>query len=316
MLELSLFILPLAVGLDLIFGDPERLPHPIRWMGYAISAAEPRFRALPVSLTLAGGLMAVGLIVSTWLGAAAAVVLAGAIHPVFGVALQVVLIYYAISIRSLESAADEVFRALRGGDLPKARSKVAMIVGRNTESLSDRGVSRATVETVAENLVDGVVSPLFFAAIGGAPLALAYKMVNTLDSMIGYKNETYREFGRVAARIDDAANAIPARVCVPVIALAATVLARRGQPAFKTAIRDGRRHTSPNAGFPEAAFAGALGVWLGGPNRYGDRTVEKPVIGVGLGETRPDHIRRACDLMILSSAFWLLAVWPLAGVLR
>lgn len=314
MIDYSSCILPVAFGLDLILGDPERLPHPIRWMGNAISASEPRFRSLPIASGLAGGLMAVGLIAVTFLITWAAVTLAGTAHPALGGVLQVVLIYYALSVRSLEASADAVLAPLQKADPPAARSALARIVGRNTGELSERGVSRATVETVAENLVDGVISPLFFAAIGGAPLAMAYKMVNTLDSMIGYKNETYREFGRVAARIDDAANAIPARLSVPVIAIAAAVLARRGGIAFRTAVLEGRRHTSPNAGFPEAAFAGALGIWLGGPNRYGDVMVDKPVIGVGLGEAQPGHIRRACDLMILSSGLWLLTVWIISGL--
>jgi adenosylcobinamide-phosphate synthase len=184
-----------------------------------------------------------------------------------------------------------------------------MIVGRDVTELSDTGVARAAVETVAENLVDGVISPLFFAAIGGGPLAMAYKMVNTLDSMVGYKSPRYWEFGRAAAKIDDAANFLPARLSVPFIALAAQLLARNGKRALFTAMKEGEKHASPNAGFPEAAFAGALGVWLGGPNTYGGQVINKPVIGYRFGPTRPDHIRKACHCMVMAAIFWMIAVW-------
>jgi adenosylcobinamide-phosphate synthase len=179
-----------------------------------------------------------------------------------------------------------------------------MIVGRETQTLSAQAVTRAAIETVAENLVDGVVSPLFFAALGGAPLAMAYKMVNTLDSMVGYKNDTYRQFGKAAARIDDAANFIPARLAVPVIALAAQLLAGKGGRAFGTAWQEGGHHVSPNAGYAEAAFAGTLGVKLIGPAVYHGQRVEKPYIGKAFGDTRPSDIGRACDLMLLAALLW------------
>lgn len=176
-----------------------------------------------------------------------------------------------------------------------------MIVGREVDRLDERGVTRAAVETVAENLVDGVVSPLFFAVLGGAPLAMAYKMVNTLDSMVGYKNDRYLMFGRFAARMDDVANFIPARLAVPLIALAAQLLNRRGRVSMETAWKDGRAHASPNAGYPEAAFAGALGLWMGGPNHYHGRLVKKPVIGIGFADARPAHIRQASRLMLTTA---------------
>ena len=185
-----------------------------------------------------------------------------------------------------------------------------MIVGREVDRLDATGVTRAAVETVAENLVDGVISPLFFAVIGGAPLALAYKMVNTLDSMVGYKNDRYLHFGHFAARMDDVANFIPARLSVSLIALAAHLLAGRGKTVLSVARRDGRAHASPNAGYPEAAFAGALNLWMGGPNIYHGRRVDKPVIGRGLADARPGDIRRACRLMLATSllAFMVAAV--------
>ena len=138
---------------------------------------------------------------------------------------------------------------------------------------------------------------------------MAYKMANTLDSMVGYKNETYKNFGKTAARIDDALNYLPARLSVPVIALAAHILSDLGVRSFQTAIAEGANHSSPNAGFPEAAFAGALAVKLNGPNYYGGQLVEKPYIGVRFGQSAPGHIKKACDIMMLSSVLWLVAVW-------
>lgn len=296
--------IPLAFVLDLLVGDPDFRHHPIRIMGRAIEALEPRFRRLPVSRVVSGGLMAVLLIAWTWAVAVLLLALAGIAHPSLRTALEVVLVYFGVSCGSLRCAALAVLRPLRRGDLAEARKKLAMIVGRDVRSLDETGVARAAVETVAENLVDGVVAPLFFAALGGAPLLMAYKMVNTLDSMVGYKNERYREFGRAAARIDDAANFFPARLSVPFIALAARILTGRGAETRAAARRDGRRHASPNAGFPEAAFAGALAVRLGGPNVYHGVLVDKPWIGAEFGPVRLADISRAADLMVLSAALW------------
>ncbi|MCG6908088.1 MAG: adenosylcobinamide-phosphate synthase CbiB [Desulfobacteraceae bacterium] len=306
------FLLPVAFVLDLLLGDPRWLPHPIRWMGAAITWAESRFRRLPLSLGAAGGLFAASLIAGTALAAFGLLRVAAAVHPLVAVGLEVLLVFYCLSARSLMDAAMAVYRPLREGDASAAKGQVAMIIGRDTAPLSEAGVARACVETVAENLVDGVVSPLFYAALGGAPLALAFKMVNTLDSMVGYKNERYRSFGRAAARIDDAANYLPARLAMPLIALAAALLAGRGRRTLGRALREGRRHISPNAGIAEAAFAGALGVCLGGPNYYGGVLVDKPFIGSGLGPVVPDHIPRACELMLVTALISLGAFWVAA----
>ena len=303
------FLLPCAFLLDLILGDPRWLPHPVRWMGIAIEILEPRFRRLRLTLLQSGMIFALALIGATWVGVSLVLWLAALVHPGLFLILEILLVYFALSTRSLESAAMAVHAALVKGDLEEARARVAMIVGRDVTDLSEAGVARAAVETVAENLVDGVISPLFFAAIGGAPLAMAYKMVNTLDSMVGYKNPRYWEFGRASAKIDDAANFLPARLSVPFIALTAQLLARNGKRTLVTAMKEGDKHSSPNAGFPEAAFAGALGVWLGGPNVYHGQVVNKPVIGYRFGPVNPDHIRQACHFMMLTATFWMFGVW-------
>lgn len=304
------YILPAALVLDMILGDPRCFPHPVRWMGRAIEIFEPFFRKLLINRNrigsiVAGGFFAVFLISTTWLLTFALVRVAENIAPWAGLLVQIVLIYYCISARSLEKEAMEVASSLRRKNLHRARQQVAMIVGRDVKQLDHGGVARATFETVAENLVDGVISPLFFAALGGAPLAMAYKMINTLDSMVGYKNEAYMEFGKVSARIDDAANFIPARLSVLVIGFAVQLLAENGVTAVKTAWQDGAGHSSPNAGYSEAAFAGALRVRLGGPNYYHGHLVEKPYIGHKFDPVETDHIKKGCELMLISSMLWV-----------
>jgi adenosylcobinamide-phosphate synthase len=310
------YILPSAFMFDLILGDPRCLPHPVRWMGRAIEAAEPRFRRLPGDPIIAGGLFAASLVAGTWLLVYWLLAALNHIHPLLKNALEIVLIYYCISAGSLEEAAVAVKRCLSAKDITAAREKVALIVGRDVTNYQATDIARAAVETVAENLVDGVISPLFFAAIGGAPLAMAYKMVNTLDSMVGYKNEKYQNFGQAAARIDDVLNYIPSRFAVPIISLATHILCGKGRRSLETAVREGANHSSPNAGFPEAAFAGALGVKLNGPNYYAGKLVDKPYIGINFGPSSPVHIEKACDIMLLSSFLWLMVMWVASLALK
>ena len=239
--SLSLWILPAAFALDLILGDPPFLPHPIRWMGNAIIHWEPRFRKLPVKydpIRLSFCLIFDSIDLSA--SHICSSPFSDRLHPILGFLMETILVYYCISARSLKNAAMDVFQALHREDLETARQKIAMIVGRDVTTLDQQGITRAAVETVAENLVDGVLAPLFFAAIGGAPLAMAYKMVNTLDSMIGYKNEKYIDFGKTSARIDDVCNFIPARFSIPIIAISAQLLWKRGTSAFRTAIVEGK----------------------------------------------------------------------------
>lgn len=300
-----ILILPIACIIDFLIGDPRFLPHPVRWIGRAIEWAEPEFRKLKCNLETSGLLFAICLIGIVFTSAWAIIRIADMIHPLIGVVLRIILIFYCISIRSLEKAAMDVYRRLAEKDISSARRALSMIVGRETAVLDEEGIVRASVETVSENFVDGVASPVFFAVIGGAPLALAYKAANTLDSMIGYRNDAYLEFGRASALIDDVLNFIPARLSVPVIALAAFFPAGRSLPALVTGFREGRNHASPNAGYPEAAFAGALAVKLGGPNRYHGKKVVKPYIGTAFPGPGLRHIKQACDLMILSSVIWI-----------
>jgi adenosylcobinamide-phosphate synthase len=297
----SWIVIPAAFGLDMLLGDPRRFPHPVRWMGSAIGAAEPWFRRLPVNRVLAGGLFTAVLVAATWAAAALAIAAFREVRPSLGTALEIGMVYFCLSARSLNDAAMEIFTLLNEDRTDEARTRIALIVGRDVDRYQAKDIARATVETVAENFVDGVLSPLFFAALGGAPLAMAFKMVSTLDSMVGYKNERYFDFGKVSARLDDVFNFLPARLSVPLIALAAQALARTGGRSLRTAWFEGRNHTSPNAGRPEAAFAGALGVRLNGPNTYGGILVKKPYIGIRFREVLVDDIKKACGLMVLAS---------------
>ncbi len=314
--DLAWLVLPAAVSLDLLLGDPQGWPHPVRWMGRAIEWMEPVCRKRWRDEYFAGTVFAVGLILAAWLTAVAVVRILTGLHPLLGSLAEMVMIYYSLSVRSLGDAALEIHGLLKRGEIDTARTKLSFIVGRDVARYQEQDISRATVETVAENFVDGVLSPLFFVAIGGAPLGMAYKMVNTLDSMVGYKNERYLRFGRSAARIDDAANFIPARLAVIAICMAAASLKpSRGRRAFRTALLEGGHHSSPNAGLPEAAFAGALGLRLGGPNYYHGRLVKKPYIGYRFGPSRPSHIIDACQLMLTAALLCAFAAWLLNTIL-
>ncbi len=302
MLDISWYVIFAAFVLDFLLGDPRWLPHPVVGMGNAISFFETRFRKWFNKPLFSGLLFALFLISSTWAISFALVTFANLIHPLLGIGVQVLLLFYCFSAKSLVDAAREVACPLKARDIENARKKVGMIVGRETQGLDEVAVTRATVETVAENFVDGFLSPLFFALLFGVPGAMAYKMINTLDSMVGYKNETYLLFGRASARIDDAANFIPARLSVLVISFASFLLsAQRGLSALKTGISQGRRHKSPNAGYPEATFAGALRMRMGGPNVYHGKLVDKPYIGGHFKDPDIHGISRACELMLLSA---------------
>jgi len=299
----SWIIIPAAFALDMLLGDPRRFPHPVRWMGRAIVTAEPWFRRLPVHPVLAGGGFAAVLVAGTWCVTTLLIDAGARIQPLWASAIEIVMVYFCLSVRSLNDAAMEIFTLLNQQRTADARERLALIVGRDVDRYQPHDMARAAVETVAENFVDGVLSPLLFAALGGAPLAMAFKMVSTLDSMVGYKNERYYHFGKASARLDDGFNFVPARISMPLIALAAQILSRSGIRSLKAAWSEGRNHTSPNAGRPEAAFAGALHVKLNGPNTYGGILVRKPYIGIRFAEVRIEDIKKACDLMMLASLF-------------
>lgn len=282
--------------LDLVFGDNEKLPHPVRWIGRLITTLEKHLRKLPATSgwEKAGGALLAVLTVAVVYGASLAILfISYEISPYLCFAVSTLLVWTGMSARSLGDEAKGVLKAFDNGGIEAARIRLSRIVGRDTGSLDKKDVLRATTETVSENTSDGVVAPLFFLAIGGPALMMAYKAVNTLDSMVGYKNARYISFGWFSARLDDAANYIPARIAGVLAVSASFILGYNWLSSMRTMLRDGGKHPSPNSGVIEAAFAGALGVRFGGPSSYGGRESVKPFIGV--------EARQFDPLIVLSS---------------
>ena len=296
----------IAIVLDQLLGDPRWLPHPVRIIGAVCTGLEKITRA--VLPPFAAGICTV-LLVLALTGAATWGMIAGAnlLYPWLGTAASIVILYTTIAPRDLVRHSTEVYTSLRDGNLPEARQRVSMIVGRDTANLDEAGVARAAVESVAESMVDGVTAPLFFALLGGPLAAMLYKAINTMDSMFGYKNDRYLKFGWAAARLDDLANFVPARLTSLMIPAAAFPLRLDPKRSLLILLRDRFAHASPNSGHSEAAVAGALGVQLGGPNSYFGTVVEKPAIGDAIRPLEPRDILRANRLMLLASALTLLA---------
>jgi adenosylcobinamide-phosphate synthase len=308
----------IAMLLDLAFGDPRWMPHPVRLIGRLIEVLEGAARRAIPDVRLAGSLTALAVILTAALATGALIGVAGWLHPRLGDAVSILLLYTTLAARDLADHSNGVYRALARFDLAEARRLVSWLVGRDTERLTEPEVVRAAVESVAENTVDGIIAPLFFAALGGPVAAMAYKAASTLDSMIGYRNERYIDFGRTAARIDDGANWLPARLAAPIIAAAAAVTGQRASEAWRIARRDGRKHISPNAGIAEAAFAGALGVRLGGVMQRRGRPVDLPEIGDPVVALARGQILAANRMMFAATAIaavvFLAARWGIAAL--
>ena len=289
-------------GMDLLLGDPAALSrwHPVVLMGRAIRALERWLRArFPDSergLLAAGAVLAAALPLGTWLVTSLLLRLLRRLWPPLAIAASVIWCWQALAVKDLRDEALRVETALTQDGLEAGRRAVSRIVGRDTAALDEAGVLRAAVETVAENFSDGVIAPLFYMLIGGAPLALAYKAVNTMDSMVGYKNEKYLYFGRAAARLDDAANWLPARLAALLLIAAAFFTGENAPEALRIWRRDRHNHASPNAAQCEAAAAGALGLRLCGPAYYFGTRYDKPTVGDDTRRIEPGDIRRACRM--------------------
>jgi adenosylcobinamide-phosphate synthase len=304
-MELTVMI-GIAFVMDLLLGDPKGFPHPVRAMGKAAKSLERITRKKICKQKLSGFVTVLVLVVGTYLVSWSLLESFLQVNSQLYFVVETILIYTTLATRSLYDESRPVLVALHQDDLDKARSQLKNIVGRDTEHLNQQQITRATVETVSENTVDGVVAPLFYACIGGAPLALTYKCINTLDSMFGYKNEEYIQFGWASARLDDVANWLPARVAGPLMAVSATLLGLNGKRAFTTMWRQGQNHLSPNAGIPEAVAAGALGVELGGPQYYQGCVLEKPAIGEALREIEPEDIFRSHKILFTTALLALI----------
>ena len=305
--------------LDTLFGDPPWLPHPVVLMGKAISALEKRLRArlpqTPQGELLGGAVVAFTLPVGTFLLTSLVCLGAAKLSPWLGLAVQMFWCGQALAAKGLAQESTNVYRALIKPDLPAARKAVSRIVGRDTQNLTLEGVTKAAVETVAENASDGVIAPLLYMLLGGAPLALTYKAINTMDSMLGYKNEKYLYFGRAAAKLDDAANYLPSRLAGLLWCAAAALTGNSPKGAWRIWRRDRRCHASPNSAQTESACAGALGVQLAGPAYYFGEYYPKPTIGDPLRPIEPEDILRADRMMYVASGFALAFGYAIRGFL-
>lgn len=304
MIHLSSFLA--GFFLDWLFGDPKRLPHPVRILGKIAAGLEKILRALFRSDKFSGILYALLLIVGVGLGVYFSLSLLSRHSHVAAWIFEVLLVFYALSVKSLAQAARWVARALRAQNLTMARRYLSEIVGRDTKQLNDEEVTRACVETVAESTLDGIISPIFYFCLGGPVWMWVYKTVNTLDSMVGYRNERYERFGWLSARLDDAFNFIPSRLSPFLISLASFFLRLPAARSLKCGFTEGSQNPSPNAGYPEAAFAGALGIGLGGLNFYEGRAMEKPRIGLLEKELAVVDIDRAVRLSQATSILCLI----------
>lgn len=298
--------------LDALLGDPRRIPHPIVAMGNAIAWLEPRLRAAfpdtPSGARRAGMVLVAVLCAGSFGATWCLIAVAGLVHPLLGFAVETWLCYQALAACELRRQSMRVVRELTREGLPAARRAVGMIVGRDTEALDERGVLKAAVETVAENTADGVVGPLVYLIVGGAPLGMLYKAVNTMDSMVGYKNERYLDFGRAAARIDDVLGFVPARLAALCMIAAAPAAGLSAKGAWRIWRRDRFNHASPNSAQTESAMAGALGVELAGSAVYFGKLVEKPTMGDATRPIEREDVRRANRLMVLASALSLVVL--------
>jgi adenosylcobinamide-phosphate synthase len=316
---LAAWSLPLGAMLDMLLGDPRSWPHPVRAIGTLIARLETVARRLlgvigggVVAERLAGVLLTVIVVGLTGVAAAGVVLACDHLGPVSSLVGRTLLVYWGLAAKSL---GDETLRASEATDLDSARRELAMIVGRDTGALDEPEIGRACIETVAENYGDAVVAPLFWFAIGGPVGLWAFKAVSTLDSMVGYRNDKYRHFGWASARLDDLAAFVPARLAWLLIGLAASLTGERPWNALRIGWRDGRKHPSPNAGWGEAAMAGALSIRLGGPATYGGVPGFKPWLG------EPGHpigratVRRSVRVMRVAAALAVALAWGVRSVL-
>lgn len=298
-------ILSIYIGyiMDLIIGDPYSFPHPVRYIAKLIKLTENKIRKIAKTdkdLKKGGFILWFVTVGITYLVTYLIVKLSSFI-PGGLLIVNSLLIYTTLATKCLKDEAVKIYKVLKTGDIEKSRIQLSYIVGRDTKHLDEGEIIRATIETVAENTVDGIIAPMFYAFIGGAPLAMAYKAINTLDSTVGYKNEKYKDLGFASAKIDDIANYIPARISVLLMMVGSLILGYDYKNSSKIAIRDRKNHKSPNCAYPEGAVAGALGVQLGGTNIYFGQAVYKPTIGDKIRDIEIDDILKTNKIMYATS---------------
>ncbi len=304
-MEIFVLISIFAYFMDLIVGDPYGFPHPVIYIGKLISLLEKNLRKLNINMKLAGALLCLILMSSVTLITYSICKLAS-VNIYLYIFVSAVIVCTCFSTKCLADEGKKIYDSFEENNIELSRKQLSYIVGRDTSALDEPDIIRATVETIAENTVDGTISPMFYAFIGGPILAILYKAVNTMDSMIGYKNERYIDFGMTAARLDDIFNYIPARISLIGFTMASFILRYDYKSCIKIAIRDRKNHTSPNCAYPEAAVAGALGIELGGTNIYFGQKVYKPTIGEKKRKIVKEDILKTNRLLYLSTFLTLI----------
>ena len=292
-----------AYIIDILIGDPRWCPHPVVIMGKGISYLERVIRTCfsRGHLKAGGVILWFVVVLITYFVTWGIVAVSLRLHFLLGTAAMVLLASLTLATRSLYQESRLVMDHLNAGHIEEARRSLSMIVGRDTANLDEAGILRAVIETVSENLSDGIVAPMFYLAVGGLPLAMTYKAVNTLDSMVGYKDAKYIDIGCFSAKTDDVLNWVPARITGFIIVIASFILRFNWRDSWRIMRRDGRNHPSPNSGIPEAAVAGALGIQLGGKISYFRKIACKPTIGDRLKETDKKDVKKAWAIMFTSS---------------
>ena len=288
----------IAYVLDLIFGDPQNVVHPVQVIGKIISTGEKILLRKKYKF-LAGAVLNIFTVSITY--TLMYLISKSVKISVFFMIIEIYLMYTIFSINSLAREGNRVYRILKEGDIEKARKDLSYLVSRDTETMDEKMIIRSTMETISENTVDGIVAPMFYMFLGGMPLAMAYKAINTLDSMVGYKNEKYMDFGKFSAKVDDVANFIPARITGILIVLASMILGYNYKNSLKIFLRDRKNHSSPNSAHSEASVAGALGVQFGGKVSYFGKEIDKPTIGDKTKEFELEDIRKNIRIMYVTS---------------
>ena len=288
----------IAYVLDLIFGDPQNVIHPVQVIGKIISTGEKILLRKKYKF-LAGAVLNIFTVSITY--TLMYLISKSVKISVFFMIIEIYLMYTIFSINSLAREGNRVYRILKEGDIEKARKDLSYLVSRDTEMMDEKMIIRSTMETISENTVDGIVAPMFYMFLGGMPLAMAYKAINTLDSMVGYKNEKYMEFGKFSAKVDDVANFIPARITGILIVLASMILGYDYKNSLKIFLRDRKNHSSPNSAHSEASVAGALGVQFGGKVSYFGKEINKPTIGDKIKDFELEDIRKNIRIMYVTS---------------
>jgi len=305
-----MYTLPIIFGfiLDLIFGDPKNFPHPVKFFGFCSKFFERVFRKIIKDEILSGFLFSIFIPFSFFILFYFLFEFLYSFNKFLYFFLSSFLIYTSISLKDLKDHVIPIYNSLKNKDIEKAKNFLSNIVGRDTENLDEKEIIRATVETISENTVDGIISPIFYSFIGGVPLCLLYKIVNTLDSMVGYKNEKYKYFGMSSARFDDILNFIPSRISIIFISFAFFIYNRNGLKALKIGIRDGRKNPSPNSGYPESCFAGGFGIQLGGLNYYNGVPIFKPFIGEKINELELNILIRSLHITYITSFLFVITL--------